>query len=49
MKKPVIIYHCPDCKNPKFFCIEEETEDYFLYKCRECGKIIVFNKEMNIQ
>lgn len=45
MRKPIILFKCPSCNNTKFFGIEEETENYFLYKCRECGKIIVFQKE----
>lgn len=44
MKKPIILYLCPHCKDTKFFGIEDESEDYFLYKCRECGLVIGLSK-----
>jgi hypothetical protein len=44
MKKPIIIFRCENCKDSKFFGIEEQTEELLLYKCRECGKIIAFKE-----
>lgn len=49
MKKPIILFKCPDCKDTKFFGIEDESEEYLLYKCRVCGKIITIEKENKTQ